>query len=354
MNISTDFPGGNIDVISVENDVVCIKPQFRDTSCKWFYWAFKVSGAAGRTMTFDLSPLPFVGYHGPAVSHDLDNWSWAGGIDGYSRFSYTFKEDEDSVYFAHDMLYSIKRFDSFIKRTGLHTETLCVSEKGREVPVVRFGKGKDVILLTARHHCCESTGSYVLEGVLEELMRDPIQNYTVMAVPFVDIDGVAQGDQGKCRKPHDHNRDYTASPIYSCVRSIKALIADNPVRYAFDLHSPWHFSGRNDKLFFVRGREEDMDKYLLLGELFERESGGAAMKYSREDDIDPNKEWNTREDGPLMSFSGYCEGREGMELALSTETTYFGLHDDIVSQDKLVRSGWAFARALREYIKIKY
>lgn len=62
--------------------------------------------------------------------------------------------------------------------------------------------------MTARHHACESTGNYVLEGVLEELIKSLPNNLSVMCVPFVDYDGVVNGDQGKNRFQHDHNRDY--------------------------------------------------------------------------------------------------------------------------------------------------
>ena len=44
-------------------------------------------------------------------------------------------------------------------------------------------------------------------------LQNPIPNYLVYVIPFVDIDGVENGDQGK-QAPHDHNRDYINSPIY--------------------------------------------------------------------------------------------------------------------------------------------
>ena len=64
------------------------------------------------------------------------------------------------------------------------------------MPYVTFGEGERTLLLTARHHACESTGSYVLEGVLDTLLREPIPNTRVICVPFVDYDGVIDGDQG--------------------------------------------------------------------------------------------------------------------------------------------------------------
>ena len=352
MEVTTDFPGGNIDIVETKGNTVKVKPQMRDTEGDWFYWAFCVSGAAGQTYTFDFSPYGYIGYHGPAVSSNLKEWRWAGGNDNAYSFKYAFGEHENSSYFAHDMLYGTERFYSFAEQMNFKPECLCLSEKNGDVPFVCFGEGENTILLTARHHCCESTGSYILEGVLEELARNPIPNLRVIAVPFVDFDGVNNGDQGKNRIPHDHNRDYGDNPIYASVKAIKDIVAREKIRYAFDFHSPWHTGGRNDKLFFVRGSDKDMSKYISLGEMLQKETGVSSFKYNPANDINPGEEWNTRGNGLPVSFAAFCAEYQGVKLALTIETPYFGGKDDIVSQDKLIRTGHAFARSVKEYDKI--
>ena len=81
------------------------------------------------------------------------------------------------------------------------------------------------MILTSRHHACESTGSYVLEGVLDGLLQHPMENLQVICVPFVDYDGVVDGDQGKYRLPRDHECDYgrDVPPIYPETAAIRAL-----------------------------------------------------------------------------------------------------------------------------------
>ena len=70
------------------------------------------------------------------------------------------------------------------------------------------------LVLTARHHACESMASHVLEGILSGVLADDDcgrrwrEGWQVVAAPFMDKDGVEDGDQGKNRRPHDHNRDY--------------------------------------------------------------------------------------------------------------------------------------------------
>ena len=53
--ISTDFPGGNIEVLEKSDNGAKVAQQIRDTSEWWFYWNFEVSGAAGKTLEFKFA-----------------------------------------------------------------------------------------------------------------------------------------------------------------------------------------------------------------------------------------------------------------------------------------------------------
>ena len=52
MLIHENFTGGNIVVKSQEENVIYLDNNLRDTTCEWFYWAFCIEGAEGRTLTF--------------------------------------------------------------------------------------------------------------------------------------------------------------------------------------------------------------------------------------------------------------------------------------------------------------
>jgi len=207
MKIHSDFIGGNITVVGQNGNDIYLENQIRDSREDWFYWSFCVEDCAGQELNFHMQQPNRLGYWGPAVSYDLKKWHWLNDVDGDS-FIYKFATDENKVYFAHSMLYHPDRFFELAKELSLPVTELCKSRKGRSVPSFLFGNGSKSIILTARHHACESTGSYILEGVLREFKENPIDNTKVLCVPFVDLDGVIDGDQGKARKPHDHNRDY--------------------------------------------------------------------------------------------------------------------------------------------------
>ncbi len=346
MKISKDFTGGNIRIEKQEGDIYYLNNEIRDTKEDWFYWAFCAEGEEGETVTFRF-PEVRLGYYGPAVSHDLKNWEWYGKSGEENSFTYTFGKNEDKVYFAHDMLYHPERFFEFAKTHGIELRELCKSRKDRSVPYFTLGDGKRTVFLTARHHACESTGSYVLEGVLDELIKNPLDDTRIICVPFVDYDGVIDGDQGKSRAPHDHNRDYEkgVEAIYPETAEIRKF-AEGGVVYAFDFHSPWHFSGENDKAFIVRKLKEKTPEYDAFGALFEKSITPESMKYHVSDDHPADYLWASS-DNP--NYIGYMYKVGGAKFAATLETAYFGTSDNIFTQSKGVELGHCFARALKKY-----
>ena len=344
MIIHKNFIGGNIEVTEQTESDVYLKNEIRDTMEDWFYWAFCVEGAQGKTVTFHFQHNR-LGYFGPAVSHDLDSWHWLGSVDG-DTFTYQFGKDEDKVYFAHHILYNTARFDALAERVGCTVEELCKSRKGRSVPCIRFGEGKVQMILTSRHHACESTGTYVLEGVIEELAREPVSDISVLCVPFVDCDGVFDGDQGKARFPHDHNRDYTDEPIYPETAAIIDHANKNGCNFALDFHSPWHKGGMNDTIFVVRNREDRAEQYDRFAELLEGECGEDTMAFKKENFIAPKTDWNQ----PSANFAYTMHCRPECKLGFTFETAYFGTQDNVVSASRLVALGRAYAKALKKYV----
>ena len=381
ISIHQNFTGGNIRVKKQEGCEVWLENELRDTVCDWFYWAFCIEGAQGQTLTFHFQKNR-LGYFGPAVSHDLENWQWLenlccnhtnqnGSEEEY--FTYTFGETESKVYFAHHMLYHPARFLQFAHRQNLPVKTLCLSRKGRKIPFTvlkgpadqkgsavpdtsarRNGSsGQKKIVLTARHHACESTGNYIMEGILEELCKEPIPGFDIFCVPFVDYDGVVDGDQGKARAPHDPNRDYEEDKeaIYPAVKAIRKYIMEEQVLFGFDFHSPWHCGGVRDRCFIVQKAKKVLDRLNLFGTLLEKNMTPRAFGYRHEDDYPPDFGWNHSDDPTFANFVMDMAGTA--ELAFSLETAYFGSPSNPFSPDGVVENGRCFARALREYIKVR-
>ena len=345
--ISKDFTGGNIEVISANNNEVKLQRELRDTSDEWFYWAFCVKGAQGKTVKFDIGD-DYLGPFGPAVSHDLENWQWLNKRDSDRCFTYTFSEDEKCVYFAHNMLYHPKRFADFAKKRNLKPQTIAKAKNGDDIPYVTFGTGDEYILLTARHHACESTGNYVLEGVLEELIKCLPNNLSVMCVPFVDYDGVVNGDQGKNRIPHDHNRDYgkNVPPIYNTVKFIRDFAGTHNIKYAFDFHSPWHRYNENDTVFIPMKNYRQIKDITKFSAIFEKENEKNTLKYFVKNNMLPDIKWNN---SGSSCFGSYMGEMTDSVLSFTLETCYFGTENCVFNEKNALTLGHNFARALNKF-----
>ncbi len=353
MKISGDFPGGNIKILGQQIDSVSVEVDLRDTEGDWFYWCFKVEGAAGKTVTFTFNDVR-VGYYGAAISHDFKNWAWQYEDKAHqgSSFTYSFGQTEDEVYFAHDMLYRPERFEAFARDNGFEIKTLCETQKGRAVPYIEFGTGEQTILLTARHHACESTGSYVLEGILGELIKEKhFQNYHIICVPFVDFDGVTDGDQGKNRRPYDHNRDYSLEvpAIHETTAVIRSLAESYDIKYAFDFHSPWQMYGENDTVFIPVKRYELVDEIARFSKIWQSKNCENALPHFEKDNMQPNVRWNKV--GEIISFAPFFYNA-GAKLTFTVETPYFCASNIAFSVSRAIGLGKNFVKALKEYDSI--
>jgi len=144
-----------------------------------------------------------------------------------------------------------------------HSE-LGKTKKRRSIDLITIGDvwNSDVIVFTARSHCCEMMASYVLEGIMENLLsihKDYLKTHAFLIVPFLDKDGVEDGDQGKARAPHDHNRDFCDNSIYPSVIALKELIGKVGVEKItgyIDIHCP-HISGDSNELIYLVGSSSE-------------------------------------------------------------------------------------------------
>ena len=341
--VDDELPAGNIEFSKIEGTTVCVNPDLRDTQGDWFYWAMRVRGAAGQTLTFSYTK-DCVGVRGPVVTRDKGQ-TFSYPLNGNPsvtrrKFTYTFAADEDETWFYECIPYLPKDWDAFIaaqeakKGTYFTTGVLCQSTwKGADVPMAQFGcltgTPKYRIILSSRHHCSESVATFVVEGFAAAFLKDDDlgvwlrENVFLSVVPFVDYDGVVAGDQGKNRvpqgrtDPRDHNRDYMtdmSASTYTETRALAALVeAQNPDAW-FDIHCPALSGGCNETLYSPGKdgslRNNDLEREARFSELLESLQCGT-MAYRASDDIPFGEGWNTG--------SNYTAGKSCIIWALSNE-----------------------------------
>lgn len=264
--LSCRFPGGNILIEREEGDRLWVSPDFRhmQEGHKWFYWSFETENRTPRTVVF--SHQNYLSKRGPAMSRDRGKtWRWLGREIVHERqvseheWEYSFEMPPvpagEVVRYAFCPQYQESHLREWADRHRCDPEfemgELCKSRHGRAVEFIRIADRKEssdrkTIFLMARNHSCEAMASYVLEGLMEAALgRDALgtglrRNREILAVPFMDKDGVEEGDQGKLRHPHDHNRDYNPNPIYPEVAAVMRIGETNrdTMGVFLDLHCP--------------------------------------------------------------------------------------------------------------------
>ncbi len=367
--IDAAFPGGNIRVDRIEGDRVLIRPDLRDTPRWWFYWYFRTRDAAGRTITFEFTDGNPIGVRGPAVSTDGGRtWSWL-GVESVrnASFTYTFPAEAADVRFAYTIPYleaDLQRFLGTLRgNPHLKLVSLARTPKGRDIEALYFGRigGQPEfrVLLTARHHACETMASYVLEGMIRSAIEDPDQRWLrehveFLAVPFVDKDGVEQGDQGKLRSPHDPNRDYSGTSIYPAVRALRDGVpvwSGRRLRIALDLHCPYIRGGRNEVIHFVGLSGEDTWHELERFSRILESPPPAGLPYHAEDNLPFGQEWNNAAKlGEGTAMADWASGIPGVRVASTIEVPYANVSGSVVTPDSARAFGRALCEAIRRYL----
>ncbi len=372
--IDVNYPGANVRVLSTtqpsstEPRRITLAPDQRhmQPGQTWFYWSFRTRDTTGFTAVFNSAD--HIGLRGPAVSYDQGKtWAYLGAnsvMPGRAFYVPPVPEGGEARY-AFCPQYQQSHFDEWRTANGssphLEVTELCRSRNNRSVELVRIGKpvtdpSSEIILFATRHHSCEVIGSHVLEGFLQAALADDatgrnLRKRTILAVPFIDKDGVEEGDQGKNRNPHDHNRDYNATQLYPEVTAVMQLGAQHSGRVVafFDMHCP---SAREEGMYFVGAPQQDVSagQQAFLNLLASTRQGELPVQVG---DILPfGQGWNTS--------ANYSQGKNSSawareafpsaRLITTGEISYSLVHGVEVTQSRAKALGADFARTLADFL----
>ncbi|MDR1270612.1 MAG: hypothetical protein LBK82_13905 [Planctomycetaceae bacterium] len=386
LKIDTDFPGGNIKVLGIDGDTVKLQQDLRDTAGSWFYWSFRIRGAEGRILNFVFTE-GVIGARGPAVSTDGGlTWRWLGDL-GFSatKFQYRFGTKEKEVFFSQGMSYTEKDLNRFLEKhknnPNLKIETLCKTKKGRNVELLRIFDNKKTpdfkVFLSSRHHCAEMTATYSLEGIIETVLSDTDdgrwfrEHVDFFIVPLVDKDGVEDGDQGKNRKPHDHNRDYIQrihESVQAITEQVPKWLDDKPLFY-LDMHCPWlrggsnppHIEkGTNEYVYFVgidpkefEFGENSWKGVQRFGTILEKERKGT-IPYRALNNLPFGVSWNTsnnKKTANLQKCDEWGATLPNVVFASAIEIPFANAERVVVDTNSAKVLGHDLARAIRIYLE---
>lgn len=371
-------PGGN-GILSrgcyPSPDIISVEQNLTGTRGWWFYWNFMVSNVPRVPLTYEFQNGNVIGTRGPAASIDGGKtWTWLGRDcvsekDGKVRFTYEFKDGQDAAIFAFAPAYVESDLDRFLAKTGDHpnlrVSELCQSNGGRTVERIHVGQleGQPAhrIFVTARHHACESMASYVLEGLLAAVLADSEtgawfrENVELLAVPFVDKDGVENGDQGKNRIPRDHGRDYAGEALYNSTRTIRDVVpewSNGGLDIALDLHCP-HIRGNYNEFIYQVGQEAPeiwhaQEQFAAILESIP----DAALPYRADNDLPYGEAWNTGKNYTQgMPMARWAASLPGIRLSTTFEIPYANVGEITITPDRARGFGKTLARALHLYLE---
>lgn len=365
--IDGQFPGGNVIVDGMDGDVIRLRQDQRDTEQPWFYWHFRVRGAAGRRLTFEFTQGPVIGLRGPAVSRDGGaTWSWLGAGPRDDRFEFPFGPTEDEVRFCFAIPYLQRDWNKFLttraSADALRSEPLCRSKQGAAVERLRLGRldgqASHLVLLVARHHACESSTGFLLEGLIDAALADGDSgrwlraNVEFWIVPFVDKDGVENGDQGKLRLPHDPWLDYAGDSAYPAVAALRATVpawSAGRLRLAVDLHAP---SRRDERIYFAGPQTESHAAQLRQFSRLLKDALRGPLQFEPADNLPFGSGWNAPATyGRLKSFAQWAEELPGVRLATTLELPYAQVYGREATPDSARRFGADLAAAITSYLR---
>lgn len=383
ITIDADFAGGNIVLHEISKDTVFLYQDLKDTEGNWFYWSFRVKGAENRKLYFkfihpwnDIPRMPVIAANGPAASVDGgQTWKWLGRENNSDNsFSYLFPKGSKEVYFSMGMPYTSTHLQTFLEKykssAYLEESVLTQTKQGRKVEKLHIGnlrsKPQYRVIITARHHACEMMGSYVVEGIIQELLSaNPeakwlVNNVEFLVIPFVDKDGVENGDQGKNRRGRDHNRDYSGQNIYNSTRALQAFVpvwsSDVPL-IGLDLHCPFIAGGDvNEQIYLVGGRDlllanAESQFSTFLEQQTEKSKG---LQYLKKNNIPFGTSWNTVSNYTKgASFREWIGTIPTIKLASTIEVPYANASGREVNQESSREFGQKITRAIYDFLNQK-
>ncbi|MBR2372948.1 MAG: hypothetical protein IKA87_01820 [Lentisphaeria bacterium] len=369
LKIETAFTGGNVFIENINGFDVLLTRDMRNSEGDWFYWAFRAIFDKIGEYRFTFTSPHSLSSCGPAVSYDDGKtWEWLGFECVTQRNIFTYKFDgtkSEKVIFCVGMQYLPYHLERFLSRHEgspyLSQSILTYSRKNRPVKHLHIEDtscpgAKKHVFLSSRHHCCEMMATYALEGILEtalgadETGRCLRERYIIDCVPFADTDGVIDGDQGKNRRPHDHNRDYGEQPIYPEVKAIQDFLLSKKLFFTMDLHCPWIYSGIHNETVYFPGPEEAIHEELLkiFAQILEKHAPAEAPFFAV-NNLPFGTGWNTKSNYQGLTCSAWIRKMCAPQFAQSIEIPYAIASGVQLTADSVRALGRAIAESIIEY-----
>ena len=259
MQISKDFDGGNIEVVSADDPAsiqLRIRPDEQSGFYQWFF--FRVSGIKDTLCNYQIVngagaayPDGFRNYR-VCYSYDREQWlRHPTALDG-EVLSFTFESDCDSVYFSYFAPYPMERHHKLVARaqTAGHCslEVLGQTLDGQDLDKLSFSTGsenKKQCWIIARQHPGETMAEWWMEGCINklldtssELTRALLESCDIHLLPNMNPDGSRRGHLRTNAVGHNLNREWAEPTMEKSpeVYLVKEAANKTGVDFWLDVH----------------------------------------------------------------------------------------------------------------------
>lgn len=315
INISSDFDGGNIEVIKCESadDIeLNIRKDNDSEFYQWFY--YRLTGAAEQALTMKISNAK-----GAAFAEGFKDYRAVASYDRISWFRVDTEWDEtnllikhtpeiDSIYYAYFAPYSMERHADLIawavQSELVSYEYLGATLDGQDMDLLNVSDGgadRASYWVIARQHPGETMAEWWMEGFLGRLLddddpvsRELLKLVNLHVVPNMNPDGSRRGHLRTNAVGSNLNREWDKasaekSPEVLCVLN---KMHDIDVDFCLDVHGdediPYNFiAGPEGTPSWTDARQEGLDFFkntlMAINPDFQIEKGYPADKKGEAD-----------------------------------------------------------------------
>jgi len=271
LQVDANFDSGSIGPYTIDEINDEIDFEVLSDGLSYEYWAhFTVSGVAGRTITFNLTHASDVSFltsgAGEAqLVYSEDGASWQRFTDhalAGNTYSFTGAFTANEVRVATFFPFPVARMSDVVDTAASGpwaSETvLGASHEGRDIDLLTITNPaiptaqKKVIYSVGRQHAAETSGSHMLQGLIEFLVSDDPyaagfrDGYVWHIAPMLNPDGVFLGSSRANAQGNDPNRDWHQNNHDSVeIDIVRAHVNAIDAADGIDIFIDWH-SQMND------------------------------------------------------------------------------------------------------------
>lgn len=266
MIITSNFDGGAIDIVSIDQDhhhaKLAIRGDKNASFKQWFY--FRVTLTDYATCFFELTNAGEAAYlegfqqYKPCVSYDGETWfRMPAEFDGES-LKFQVEPVEKLFYIAYFHPYTYQRHMSLIDYASNYMDCeiirACSTIENRDLDVLKFGQGEKVFWLIGRQHPGETMAEWFMEGFIEALTNQALPHgqylmdaATLYIVPNMNPDGSFAGNLRTNASGANLNREWLTPSIERSpeVYYVRQMMHETGVDLFLDIHGdeaiPYNF-----------------------------------------------------------------------------------------------------------------